>query len=129
MSQLIKAGGKAPLLLAGASVGLVSWGQHKDGGGKDGGGSGSGSGASTPRVTKQYVLTSPRGLFAIASPGPAQCEGSSGDGGGRPIFVSTSRRGDRMAVAAESEARLKAKGFLREVLNMWGTSDSDTHPW
>lgn len=120
MSQLIKAG-KAPLLLAGASVGLVSWGhQHK---GRSGS---SDSGPSTPRAVKQYVLTSPRGIFAIASPGPAQCEAAGGAGGGRPIFVSTSRRDDRMA----AEARVKAKGFLRDLLSMWETtSDSDTHPW
>ena len=122
MSQLIKAG-KAPVLLAGASVGLVSWGhQHK---GRSGS---SDSGPSTPRAVKQYVLTSPRGIWAIASPAPAQCEGSSAAGGpnGRqPVFVS-----DRVKVAAEAEARLRAMNMLRDVVSMWETStDSDTRPW
>jgi len=126
MSHLInKAGAKAPLLLAGASVGLVSWNQqhqhqhphhqhHKD--------------RAAARAAKQYVLTSPRGIWAIASPAPAQCEGSSAAGGpnGRqPVFVS-----DRVKVAAEAEARLRAMNMLRDVVSMWETStDSDTRPW
>jgi hypothetical protein len=124
MAQFI--GKKAPILLAGASVGLVSHmtHQHKDGG-IGGGDAGGKDRASTPRAAKQYGLVSPRGIFAIASPAPAQCEG-----GSRPVFVSTSRKGDRAAVAAESEARLRAKNMLRDVVSMWETStDSDTHPW
>lgn len=128
MSYINKAG-KPTLLLAGASVGLASWGGHHNHNNNKDRHPGAAS-TSTPRAAKQYQLTSPRGIFAIASPAPAQCEGSSGGKGPKPIFVSTSRKGDRAAVAAESEARLRAKGMLREVVDMWGTStESDTHPW
>ena len=48
-----------------------------------------------------------------------------GPNGRQPVFVS-----DRVKVAAEAEARLRAMNMMRDVVSMWETStDSDTRPW